>query len=109
MEGSNKKRRLVCGDSSIRVENRGGYVMRLLVTYESEGQSKVQNTGTYPVFQSRTITIPEGSRSVEIEAQADVFVNSFRTIFKTSNQCPQTRCFVVWGTTFNSAWSEQCC
>jgi hypothetical protein len=93
-----------------RVENKGAYLARVLVRFQNpQGEEQLRNSGTYPVFQSRLIEIDDNAKEIEIEVQVDLFINKFQTIFKTNNACPQTRCFVVWGTIFSTGWSEVCC
>jgi len=94
----------------IRVENKGGYVARVLVRYQnSKGEEQSHNTGTFPVLQTASINLDDSTKSIEIEVQMYSLFSSFRTIFKLSSPCPHTRCFVIWGTIFNAGWGENCC
>ena len=94
----------------IRVENKGAYVARVLLRYQnSEGQEQSHKSGSFPALQTALINLDENTRSIEIEVQMYSFINTVRTIFKTDNPCPHTRCFVIWGTVFKAGWSENCC
>lgn len=94
----------------VRVENKGGYIARVLIRYQnSKGQDQSHNSGSFPALQTSVINLEDNIKSIEIEVQMYSFINSVRTIFKTSNTCPHTRCFVIWGTVFNAGWSENCC
>ncbi|UJR23798.1 hypothetical protein I4U23_026775 [Adineta vaga] len=94
----------------IRLENRGAYIARVLVRYQnSKNQGQLSNSGGLSSFQSATINIDNSVKSIEIDIQMYVFFNSLRTIVKTTNPCPHTRCFVTWGTVFKAEWNELCC
>jgi hypothetical protein len=96
--------------AKIRVENKGGYMARVLVhAQNSQGQDQTYNSGTFPALRSSVINIDDDAKSIEIEVQMYAFISTIRTIFKTSNACPYTRCFVIWGTVFKADWSEVCC
>ncbi len=94
----------------IRVENKGAYVARVLIRYQnSKGEEQLHNSGDFLSLQSSLINIDDNAKSIEIEVQMFIFINLARTIFKTDNPCPHTRCFVVWGTVFKAGWNENCC
>jgi len=94
----------------IHVENKGAYVARVLIRYQdSKGQDQLYNSGSFLSLQSALINIEDNVKSIEIEVQMYSFINSLRTIFKTSDPCPHTRCFVIRGTVFKSEWNENCC
>ncbi|CAF1577205.1 unnamed protein product [Adineta ricciae] len=101
---------IVINSIEIRVENRGAYVARVVARYQtSKNEEKVSNSGSLTSFQSKTVVIENNAKSIEIDIQMYVFFNTLRTILKTSNPCPQTRCFVVWGTIVKAEWNELCC
>ncbi|CAF0814684.1 unnamed protein product [Adineta steineri] len=94
----------------IRVENRGGYIARILIRYHnSKNEEQLHTSGGLSSFQSSTINIENNVKSIEIEVQLYAFINSLRTIFKTTNPCPHTRCFVICGTIFKADWNEIFC
>ena len=94
----------------IRVENKGAFLTRVLLRYDdSKGQDRLINSGTFPSLKSTVLNLEENTKSIDIEVQMYTFINTVRTIFKSSNACPHTRCFVVWGTVFKAEWNENCC
>jgi hypothetical protein len=94
----------------IRVENKGAFVARVLIRYQnSKGEEQLHNSGAFPSLQSSLIDIDDNTKSIGIEVQMYTFIDSVRTIFKTDDPCPHTRCFVVSGTVFKAEWNENCC
>jgi hypothetical protein len=94
----------------IRVENKGGYLARVLIHYhDSAGQEQTYSSGNFPALQTSLITLDDSAESIEIEVQMYAFIMTPRTVFKTNNPCPHTRCFVIGGTIFKADWNEVCC
>ena len=92
------------------MENKGGYLARVVVRYHnSAGEEQSYSSGSFPALQTSLITIDDSAKSIEIEVQMYAFIMTTRTIFKTNNPCPHTRCFVIWGTVFKADWGEVCC
>jgi hypothetical protein len=96
--------------AQIRVENKAGYAARVLIHYQnSKGQEQLYNSGSFPILQTSVFDIEDNTKSIEIEVQMYSFISLMRTIFKTSDACPHTRCFVITGTIFKAEWNENCC
>ncbi|CAF1177820.1 unnamed protein product [Adineta ricciae] len=61
---------IVINSIEIRVENRGAYVARILVRYQtSKNEEKMSNSGSLTSFQSKNVVIENNAKSIEIDIQ----------------------------------------
>jgi hypothetical protein len=79
----------------IKVTNNGAYAAKFSVKYDSEGDHLNQDSGSFPVGQTREISIPCAATNVEVQAKAI----AGKTIFTKNYPNAEDQCFKVRGTT----------
>lgn len=87
--------------ATITVKNKGGYVMWYTVKYMHNGQWEEEESGNFPVAQSKDIRLPAGVSNVTIHAE-----QTTGEIFSTKLDKVEDTCYECWGTIFSTAWGK---
>jgi C1A family cysteine protease len=81
----------------IEIHNSGAYAAEFTVKYDYDGERQSKESGSFPVGQSKEITIPCDATNVEVKAKAI----GGKTIFTETFPTAMDKCWRVRGTTLN--------
>jgi hypothetical protein len=89
------------GPAVITVKNKGGYVMWYTVKYQHKGEWHEEESGNFPVAQSKDIRLPGGATNITIHAE-----QTTGEIFSEKLDKLEDTCYECWGTIFSTAWGK---
>ncbi|MEF9951627.1 MAG: hypothetical protein RR838_03475 [Clostridium sp.] len=93
----------------IRVYNSGAFIAYFAIAYDLNGQHVIKISPTLPVLTSATLYIPDGATNVEFEAYIAVYIQAWRSIYRTKFDNIPQKCYKLTGITWYANCTEVPC
>jgi len=95
-------------DGRYGVKNSGGYVARLFVNYDLDGQTVSWESGTFSIGMKKAVDVPAKATNIVVHAQEHTGF-WWESIFRKTFDKPSVICWNVYGTTLAPKYEEIAC